>query len=296
MIRFALVSAFFLTFSFSAFSQMITVSSERDQDGNVLISSANSDVIPYTLLMNFSGLQNLSSGASTVISNPGVSRVATLKRINANQVTNYSYTYTYVKGNIFAKSKIDPVYLIPLPEGVLVEAHQMKNLETTYSDKNASPYVGVSFKFSEPTSILAPRKGIISVIEMDSNIENKNLTFSAKENMIEIYHEDGTFTRISVLKSGSQRVKIGQTVLPGEVLAESGGENYDQGRHVRVVNYRFEKETSEKFKTVVFPVSYAIEKGTEMDFRGQKINVVHPVEVIELEMTKKELKNHQKGN
>jgi hypothetical protein len=295
MLRFTLVLAGLLILSFSAFPQMITVSSERDQDGNVLITAANSDVIPYTLLMNFSGLKNLSGGVSTVISNPGISRVATLKRINTNQVTNYSYTYTYAKGNIFAKSKIDPVYLIPLPEGISVEAHQMKNLETTYSDKNSPTYVGVSFKFTEPSPIVAPRKGIISALEMDSNQEDKNLTFSAKENRIEIYHEDGSFTRISVLKPGSQRVKMGQTVLPGEVLAESGGENYELGRHVRMVNYRFEKESPDQFKTVVFPVNFATKKGTEMDFRGQNIEVVHPEEIKSLELTKKELKSLQLG-
>ena len=285
--------AFFL--SNSGYSQMIKVSAERDDDGNVLINASNADVIPYTLVFDFSGLQNLSGGASTVVSNPGNSRVATLKRINANQGTNYSYTYSYVKGNIYAKSKIDPVYLIPLPEGISVQAQAMRSLEQRIKEDQNTTFTGVSFRFSEPSPILAPRKGIVSAMDMSHNPENKNLAFSANENMIELYHEDGTFTRITVLRAGSEKVKIGQTVLPGQILAESGGENYENGRHVRVVNFRYEKESSGKFQSVIFPVKYALSDGTEMVFKGQQINVAHPEEVIALELSKKELKAIQEG-
>lgn len=286
---------FFISVSFCSFSQMIKVSAERDDSGNVLINASNADVIPYTLVFDFSNLQNLSGGSSTVISNPGNSRVATLKRINATQGTNYSYTYSYVKGNIFAKSKIDPVYLIPLPAGVTLEAQAMKSLGETISKNAGSTFTGVSFRFSEPSPILAPRKGIVSSIDMTHNPENKNLAYSANENMIELYHEDGSFTRISVLRAGSEKVKIGQTVLPGQILAESGGENYENGRHVRVVNFRYEKENTGKFHSVIFPVKYAVAEGTEMVFKGQKIEVVHPEEVIALELSKKELKSVQEG-
>ena len=279
----------------SSFSQMIKVSSERDESGNVVINASNADVIPYTLVFDFSNLQNLSGGASTVISNPGNSRVATLKRINENQGTNYSYTYSYVKGNIYAKSKIDPVYLIPLPEGITVQAQAMRSLEQRIKEEQTTTFTGVSFRFSEPSLILAPRRGIVSAMDMSHNPENKNLAYSANENMIELYHEDGTFTRITVLRAGSEKVKIGQTVLPGQVLAESGGENYENGRHVRVVNFRYEKEASGKFQSMVFPVKYALSEGTEMTFKGQQIEVAHPEEVIALELSKKELKSLQEG-
>lgn len=286
---------FFISVSICSFSQMIKVSSERDQDGNILINASNADVIPYTLIFDFSGLQNLSGGASTVISNPGISKVATLKRINANQGTNYSYTYSYVKGSIYAKSKIDPVYLIPVPAGVTVEAQAMKNLGEGINKDTGSTFTGVSFRFSEPSLIVAPRKGIVSSMDMSHNPENRNLAFSANENMIELYHEDGTFTRISVLRAGTEKVKIGQTVLPGQILAESGGENYENGRHVRVVNFRYEKENSGKFHSVIFPVKFALSEGTEMNFKGQKIEVSHPEEVIALELSKKELKSMLEG-
>ncbi|WP_262481905.1 hypothetical protein [Cecembia lonarensis] len=40
---------------------------------------------------------------------------------------------------------------------------------------------------------------------MENGIKGSSISFDASDNFVEIYHEDGTFTRLVVLKSGSEK-------------------------------------------------------------------------------------------
>ncbi len=288
---------FFLLLIQQSLKAQITVNSERDKDNNVNFYANNPTLIPYTVILNFSQIQNLSTpgGANaTAIANPGTTKVATLRPTLAGQGTSYQYSFSYAKGNIYAKTKIDPIYLVPVLEGIVVRAQNMGSLETFVKGEQAKEsFVGVSFAFDQPTQIVAPRKGIVSEMKMDiKEGSSANLSFSAQENYIEIYHEDGTFTKLTVLKSGTEKVKVGQLVYPGEVLADSGGENYSSGPHVRMITSRSIKEIN-KFEYQPFPVSFISDKGKVEIRQPVSFVTAHPEDVIILEMNKRELKAYQ---
>ncbi len=277
----------------------ITLESERDSQQNVVIYAVNTAKIPYSVIISFSDLQNMTipGGANvTSVASPGRSKVATLKPTLAGQSTNYRYSYSYAKGSIFGKSKVDPVYLIPVAEGTAVRASVNTNIsKVVKSEVNADAYVGVSFHFDAPTTIVAPRKGVIADMKMDFESTSDNLTFTAEENFIEIYHEDGTLTKLIVLKSGSQKVQIGDEVFPGQELAESGGNHYQNGIRVMMVNQKVEKSDMDKFRYLYFPVLFATEEGNQEIKAPTQLTVAHPVEVVTMELSKKELKQFQEG-
>lgn len=283
----------FQLISIPAFAQ-ITIETERDDNGNVLFFSNNPEFVPYSVILNFATLQNLTStggGSVMGVAMPGRTRLATLKPTLAGQGTNYSFTFSFAKGNVYGKNKTESVYLIPVKEGVKVQAFLMTTIENRLGRGEVeNPYRGVSFLFEEPTTIVAPRKGIVSEMKMQENPGSDNLDYSNNENHIELYHEDGTFTRIMVLKPGSQKVKLGQVVFPGDELAESAGENYNSGRHVRMVCLRTEKDGTEKFKYTNIPVKFSTPTGNREISQTEKLEVVFPREIIILEMSKKELK------
>ena len=291
-----LFASFFLFIFSSSFAQ-ITVESERDSDGNVQIYATNSSLIPYTIQFEFSNLQNLSPTGGTYalgVANPGKSKVATLKKVNANQGTNFSFKYTYLKGNIYAKSKTEPVYLIPVEEGVKVLGGKMTHIENRIrSEANNDTYVGVSFRFDDEVEIVAPRKGVIVDMNMDLIEGKENLAFTREENYIEIYHEDGTWTKLMVLKGGYQKVKLGQEVFPGDVLAISGGENYENGRHIRMTVTKIEKDNLGKLKYMVEPVKFWIAGKETAVESSSSFGVEHPKELITAEMSKRELKAYE---
>jgi hypothetical protein len=223
--------------------------------------------------------------------------VATLKPTFAGQGTNYRYSFSYAKGNVYGKTKIDPVYLIPVPEGVKVKAVPNNNIEERLKkEEGYETYVGISFNLTQPTSIVAPRKGVIAEMKMDHQPDKENLTFTAEENYIEIYHEDGTITRITVLKSGSEKVEVGEVVFPGQVLADSAGENYQQGPHVRMVNQRTIKDGPDRLKYSYFPVVFASSEGNIEIKELMDLTAKYPLDVVTMEMSKKELKSMNESN
>jgi hypothetical protein len=131
-------------------------------------------------------------------------------------------------------------------------------------------------------------------MKMDANVNGENLSFAREENYIEIYHEDGTFTKLTVLKAGSEKVKVGQQVFPGDVLAESGGENYSQGPHVRMINIKTVRDNDRLIYQPI-PVMFQSDKGALEIKQYVTFSTVHPEEVIIMEMSKKELKTYQEG-
>jgi hypothetical protein len=126
---------------------------------------------------------------------------------------------------------------------------------------------------------------------MDVQAKGDNLSFIAEENFIELYHEDGTFTKITVLKAGSEQVKLGQQVFPGDALALSAGENYSQGAHVRVIQLKTILEKDQFFYRA-FPVSYISDQGVLEINEYTTLKSVHPQELVTGEMNKRELKTY----
>lgn len=296
MVRIAWCFLLFLCSTIPVFAQ-ITLESEQDADRNVVIYAVNSAKIPYSIIINFSQLQNMTTpggGSVTAISSPGRSKVATLKPTLAGQGTNYRYSYSFAKGNIYGRTKIDPIYLIPVAEGTPVTAMVNTNLAQTLKGETSNmSYVGVSFKFENPTDVVAPRKGVIAEMRMDIPADKESLNFSAEENYIEIFHEDGTITRLSVLKAGSEKVQVGDLVLPGQTIAYSGGENYEIGPHIKMINQRTEKADQQKLKYTFFPVVFASKEGNQEIKEVTKLTASHPKDVVTLELSKKELKQFQ---
>lgn len=284
-------------FGLSSLFAQITIETEQGPDRNVLFYAINPTKIPYSVVMNFSQLQNMTTsggGNVTAIASPGRSKVATLKPTLAGQGTNYRYAYGFAKGNVYGKTKIDPIYLIPVSDGTPVKAILNNNISNTVNkEEKDDSYAGISFIFDQPTSVVAPRKGVIAEMKMDYTTDKENLNFSSEENYIEIYHEDGTITKLMVLKAGSEKVEVGDLVLPGQILAESGGENYMQGPQVRMVNQRTVKDGPDKLKYSYFPVIFSTDKGNLEIKELSELTVTHPHEVVTLELSKKELKNFQ---
>lgn len=293
--RHLLLLLILLLFGQVTYSQ-ITIKTEWNSDGDIELYATNAEKLPYTVLINVTAHNNiLPIGASgLVVARSGRSKVSTLKRRTEGQSTSISYTYTFIKGDYFAKSRFEPVYLIPLPEGTIATGVRMTHIENRLQPKEENTdYVGVSFRFDSPTEILAPRKGVVSAISMGQYGDKENLDYDRSENFIELFHEDGSLTKIMVLRPGSQKVKVGQEVYPGDVLAESAGEGYNSGLHVRLVNMKPMKGDGSKLKYLLEPMKFVFSEG-QSDFPElQKVEVVFPEEIITAEMSKKEKKAYE---
>jgi len=274
----------------------IKVVSEWDSNQNLNLIAYSQENIPYIIRLAFFDLENLESKDGDLVyavAKKGKTQLIQFTKIYENEETRFRYDSKLYKGTFVSEDKVQ--YLIPLKEGhtcdikPLVAAKSSKN-----SSSEAKEYAGVGFYFTAPTVICSPRMGRVTDMKMNVAITEEDVEFTNQENFIEIYHEDGTFTRLSVLQPGSQKVNIGDPVFPGQELALSAGENYRKGRHVKMVQSGWKLEHGE-IKWINFPVRLMVEnKEIFSNLEVLNASVVHPSEIVISEMTKKESKKYLK--
>lgn len=103
----------------------------------------------------------------------------------------------------------------------------------------------VDFALGEGTPILASRSGSVSVVKDDSNTQGrpdideylskypeKKKEFINGNNMIIIDHGDGTSARYVHIKYESAKVKEGDKVKAGQIIAHSGNTGYSDRPHL----------------------------------------------------------------
>jgi hypothetical protein len=95
-----------------------------------------------------------------------------------------------------------------------------------------------------------------------------------------------------VLKPGSVKVKVGGTVFPADPIAESAGENYRTGPHVRMVQSKLVKIDDLMTRSYT-EVSIRGTDGVPIQVKDRiEIWVEYPENFIMLEMSKKEKKKY----
>jgi murein DD-endopeptidase MepM/ murein hydrolase activator NlpD len=118
-------------------------------------------------------------------------------------------------------------YRFPVPEN-LVEI----------VDRTSSPaHIGklrnaIDFHVPENTPVLAATDGIVTYVKDDSNIGGPNPVYWNYTNFIVIMHANGEYSRYDHLAHRSSRVKVGQAVTGGQVIAEVGMTGYTFRPHL----------------------------------------------------------------
>lgn len=282
----------FLFLSNSIFAQ-VEILAEQDPDRNLTLFGMNQGVIPYTIRIEFAKLQNLESPEGMIlfkVATPGKSTLLKLKSIYVNKPTSFNYKTQLYKGEIRAAAPDPIAYLIPIAAGTPLSMRPLTAQTTRPAE--SQEYVGVGFYFENQAVICAPRKGIVTGIKMNANAPSAGPADLNSENYLEIYHSDGTFSRLTGLESNSAKVAVGETVFPGQPIADSGPLPNQSQYHVKMIQSRW--EMNEKgVAWINFPVAIFTEKlEAKSDQTLSELRSAHPVALITKEMDKKELKKY----
>ncbi|MCH7415470.1 hypothetical protein MM213_18360 [Belliella sp. R4-6] len=264
---------------------------KEERNGNKTFFSENKDAYHYSVIIDLEDFENLDTrdvSGRFFIAKPGKHPLAKMRVKNIGENTSLKYTSQIIKGKYNPEFRDKIPFLIPIREGLEVKiTKEIYNQDVTNEDvdkRNA----GVLIHFSEPTFICAPRKGLVTQIN-DGNLNESN-EIDDEENFIELYHEDGTFSRLYVFKSKTSRINVGDVVFPGMELAESAVLNQQAESYVRLVRLITVKEgynLIQKNEDVAFVSSINSSLKPE---NGFKMISVHPKKWITFEMSKKELK------
>lgn len=281
----------------------ITIRGRTNTDRSIEFTAIKTDPGTYTLVLNFKDVTNATAGRE-VVTVTGYSKSAyVLEPINKDQGVDFSYGYSYIRGKLKVKHDPEFVYLLPYKNGTKVKTVESSFAKATYFG-STTPEDWKAYRFYTKTedTITAVRKGtIVEVIDLYETDDKKGIAFTNKLNSIMIEHADGTILRYQGLKKGSIVVKVGDVVFPGTSLGVNSKTHADSPPNVsllfmylksadieasRNVNLQNSKSLygfiTAKFCTTANPSMYVVP--------NQEYTVAVTPEIVQKEMTKKELK------
>lgn len=213
----------------------------------------NEAYCPVSIKIDFSTTNlNIDDGNNNVyVINPQENKqlLTTLKVSNKRKANQFSYKSQIIYGDLTLDSydKNYPYYL-PFKSSNTFNIHQGYNGKLSHQNENA-----LDFTMPIGTPITAVRKGIVVKV-IDKNNKNCSKEECKKyNNLILIYHPDGTFAEYAHIIQHGSEVNVGERISKGQLIGYSGNVGWTTGPHLHLVifkqSFNGRKTLKTKFKT-----------------------------------------------
>jgi murein DD-endopeptidase MepM/ murein hydrolase activator NlpD len=171
--------------------------------------------------------------------------------VDSSHDSSWSYTYYATWGSLNVAHDDTCIYHLPYRPGEAFPVSQ--GFHGKYSHTGGDSF-SIDFKMPEGTPVLAAREGVVVGIKDDSDTGGSDKKFEWDANYVLIKHSDGTLGHYVHLKKDGVRVKLGQTVSAGDVIALSGNTGHSTGPHLHFAV--FKAQSGKQRET--FPIKYRV--------------------------------------
>ena len=142
-----------------------------------------------------------------------------------------SYQYEYLVGDPAARHAPTRPYRIPYAQATRYPVTQAYPDSVTHRTPDSRH--AVDFAMPVGTDIFAARGGVVFVVTAKNYRGGLDTSRDgAKPNVVQILHDDGTFAVYAHLNRSSIRVRPGDRVQRGELIAASGNTGFSTGPHL----------------------------------------------------------------
>lgn len=296
------LSAFILltgiTLSVFAQNDEVKVDYTYDENG-VEINAINQSSTPKIVSLNLTVLDNYSTfngNPTTITVMPNsTSSICKLTIINKARKTDFNYRYQYVSGTSEVRFDPQTVYLLPVKEGKSTKIGSVTSIGSYLKKDLEDNAMGYVFEAEPNDTIYAIRKGVVYDIE-DGNDDYTVQFYKREQNRLSIYHKDGTISQYFRVKKGSALVKNGDAVEAGQPLALAAGKMGEKA-HVLISFFYFDEKKAKKqnkpFEFTHYLPKFITAENQQTELAlNQTYTSTHPVDVVTLEMTKREKKKY----
>lgn len=176
---------------------------------------------------------------------------------NPDEHWSFSYTSHFTIGSTLAKHDDSYVYTLPFEAGSAFRVTQAFN--GTYSHTGADQYA-IDFKMSSGTPVHAARDGRVVKVKDDSDTGGGDRKYVNCANYVLVKHSDGTVANYAHLSKGGAKVKVGDYVHAGDLLALSGNTGFSSGPHLHFSVFK----TRDGKERVSIPIKFQTGNGGGM--------------------------------
>ncbi|WP_405606976.1 M23 family metallopeptidase [Polaribacter sp. Asnod1-A03] len=224
-----------MLFSIKSFNQVKLKVYNEGIEGGFAVLADNEEYCPVFVKIDFK-LNNLKSSKGNhkvfIIAARSKRNVITLLK----SVKKGSYGFNYkTKFNYSSYlSKVDTSYVYNLPFKV---DSQFNISQGHFGKRTHMKERALDFSLPIGTDVYAAREGIVIDV-VDYNTKTcYHKDCSKYNNKIIIYHNDGSFSEYVHIDTNTAKVKIGEKVLKGQLIAKSGNIGWSSGPHLHFSVY-----------------------------------------------------------
>ena len=128
-----------------------------------------------------------------------------------------------------ANNAIDSDYVYTLPYEKGKSYFLVQGYNSWFSHKGR---LGLDFKMSKGTPVMAAREGIVSSVQEGFSGGGISKKYLRKANGVVIKHKDGSYAMYGHLQKNGAAVSLGDTVQAGQLIGYSGSVGYSAFPHL----------------------------------------------------------------
>jgi murein DD-endopeptidase MepM/ murein hydrolase activator NlpD len=208
-----------------------------ERDGEVTrVFVKNSDTIDMTSTIEV-GAENMESSVPLpcTLTVPAGKTVEAFALKPTNEHWSFQYTNHFTVGACHVQHDDSYLYALPYSAGASFKVTQ--GYHGSFSHTGPDEFA-TDWKMPEGTPVLAAREGIVVSVKDNFDKGGANRKFEECANIVVIQHEDGTMAHYCHLARHSAKVRVGQKVRVGDLLAASGNTGFTSGPHLHFAVFR----------------------------------------------------------
>lgn len=153
----------------------------------------------------------------------------TLSPVEEGEPWSFSYTDSFTIGSVNAVHDDNIVYALPYEVGKSFRVTQ--GYHGIFSHTGPDEFA-IDWKMPIGTPVHAARSGVVVKAKDDSSVGGPDRKYEDCANCVLIEHSDGTIGIYAHLMKGGCKVKVGDTVKTGDLIALSGNTGFTSGPHL----------------------------------------------------------------
>jgi murein DD-endopeptidase MepM/ murein hydrolase activator NlpD len=227
--------------------------------GGIAFALRNPNLAELTLSLDFSVI-NLASNVRLpleVVIPPTCTTqpLVFLRPVDPRKRWNYAWHIDFIWGSPRARQADGQLYLLPFPAGSSFRVVQSQDGSFSHTGEDR---FAIDFGMPEGTPVLAARDGLVVLTRDEFAAGAPDPSLKTRANLVFVRHSDGTLGEYAHLMKGGVRVKAGDTVRAGQLLALSGNTGYSSRPHLHFMVFRAKDSKSRES----LPIRFATAQGS----------------------------------
>lgn len=280
-----LLFVLFLFLFFKGHTQLVEVQADYNAVGDCIFSAHNNTKTPLFLNIDFADLQNTTFNETLPYIKkltPGFNSLFTLQRDVEADVPRFNYQLKTYRSDPAARVDLDFPYLVPFAPGTNSSPFDVENINGFWGSNEPKSWVASGFKSQAGTPVFASRKGEIVEISGATRTGEPQFWYNAWPNSITVLQPDGTLICYKNVSDKNKTLQLGETVYPGQPIGEVARNESE------IVILIYQNTLSSPDLLFIIPQFVTAPGKLQIVNPSMNIEVVHPLEIRGLEMSKKE--------